>query len=70
MTVRGITFADVLLLVVDDTLGRRVGEVETIADPFSPRVRRDVNWLCQRTGCDRRDAWRVVWRAFVQEAAA
>ena len=71
MTVAGYTTADGgLLVVVEDSLGRRVGDVETLADPFSPRVRRDVAWLCQKTGCDRRDAWRVIWAAFVREAAA
>lgn len=69
-TVQGFSADGGLLLVVDDMHGRRVGEVETRPDPFDPRVRRDIRWLCRQTGCDRADAMRAVWRAFIQEAAA
>jgi hypothetical protein len=57
-------------LVATDGHGRVVGEVETDADPFDPATGRAVDWLVRLTGCDRRLAWREVWRAWRRDAVA
>lgn len=42
----------------------------TPADPFNPKTERDIAWLVEQTGVDRRDLLREVWRAFILLAAA
>lgn len=68
--VSSIVGADTVELIVNGATGCKLGTVTTLADPFSERVERDVEWLCDQTGAVAGDVWREIWLAFVRLAAA